>query len=66
VAQLLDPVTGAVIATTSARMTDRVLSTIRGSGGDPQAVAGLADYAMLHLLVPRVEDLLVTAVSGSL
>jgi hypothetical protein len=65
-AQLLDPVTGAVIGTASARMTDRTLSSIRQSEGDPQAVANLADYAMLHLLVPRVEDLLVTAVSGSL
>lgn len=63
-AVLVDPVSGAVMGHTSARMADRVLASLGESGGDPGAMWPAAAYAMTHILAPRVEDLLIGAVSG--
>jgi len=66
IALLIDPRSGATIGHATARMADRPLADLRRSGGDPRAVADLADYAMLHMLTPPIEDMLTGAVSGRL
>jgi len=62
-AVLLDPRSRSVIGRARARMTDRVIAGLRVTGGDPRKASPEARYAMLHTLAPRLEDLLVSAVS---
>lgn len=64
IALLVDPVTLGAYGYATARMADQELTSIRLSHGRPDAVRELADYALLHTLVPRAEDLLTTALSG--
>lgn len=65
-AVLADPRTGALIGQASARLSDGEIAGLRHTRGDGAAVAGLADYALVHRLVPRAEDMLIGAVSGGL
>lgn len=63
VAVLLDPRSRSVMGRARARMTDRVIAGLRVTGGDPRKASREARYAMLHTLSPRLEDLLISAVS---
>lgn len=52
------------LATTKARMTDAPVSSLRGSGGSGMQVQSLAEYALLHRMMPAAEDMLVSAVAA--
>lgn len=64
VARLYLPRREAPIAETAARMHAAEIASLRRSGGSGPAMRALAEYAMLHRLVPAAEDMLVGAVTA--
>lgn len=64
-ALLLDVPGGAVLGRTSARLAGARIAPLAVTAGDGAAVADLAEYALLHALVPGAEDMLTEAVAAA-
>lgn len=63
-ALLIEAQGGAVIGRAAARMDDAAIAPAVAEGGSGAALRPLAEYAMLNLLAPRVEDMLTAAVGN--
>lgn len=56
----------APLASAETRMQDAAISSVRQSGGSGERMQALAEYALLHRLMPAAEDMIVGSVAAGL